>query len=98
MTLTLDDLEILAWRVIGFDQASAVNMWEERNDRNAEMGWDLDGALEKRFGCDFSGFCHLVEKLLPLMPLLPDDRDGRQHHAFPVDSAVIVRAATDSAD
>lgn len=27
-----------------------------------------------------------------------DDRDGRQHHAFPVDSAVIVRAATDSAD
>ena len=66
MTTTLDDLEILAWRVIGFDQASAVNMWEERNDRNAEMGWDLDGALEKRFGCDFSGFCNLVEKLLPL--------------------------------
>jgi len=61
MTPTLDDLEILAWRVIGFDQASAVNMWEERNDRNAEMGWDLDGALEKRFGCDFSGFCHLAE-------------------------------------
>ncbi|WP_314909931.1 hypothetical protein [Cardiobacterium hominis] len=51
----------------GFDQASAVNMWEERNDRNAEMGWDLDGALEKRFGCDFSGFCNLVEKLLPIL-------------------------------
>jgi hypothetical protein len=67
MTPTLDDLEILAWRVIGFDQASAVNMWEERNDRNAEMGWDLDGALEKRFGCDFSGFCNLVEKLLPIL-------------------------------
>ena len=34
---------------------------------HAEMGWNLDGALEKRFGCDFSGFCNLVEKLLPIL-------------------------------
>ena len=31
MTPTLDDLEILAWRVIGFDQASAVNMARWKN-------------------------------------------------------------------
>lgn len=98
MTPALDDLEALAWRVLGYEQASAVAMCHENKDHDAEMAWDLDSALERRFGCDFSRFCHLVEKLLPLMPLLPDDRDGRQHHAFPVDGAVIVRAATDSAD
>ena len=92
MTPNLDYLEILAWRVLGYEQTPAVDMCKERNDCNAEMVWDLDGALEKRFGCDFSGFCHLVEKLLPLMP---DDRD---YHAFPADGAAIVRTTADNAD
>lgn len=37
MTPALDDLEVLAWRVLGYEQASAVAMCHENKDHDAEM-------------------------------------------------------------
>lgn len=82
MTMNVDDLEVLAWMALGFDQRSAMQKVYDRNNPEEELGWDLDGALEHKFGCNFSGFCVLAEALLLLTPVIEDAKTGEKNHAF----------------
>ena len=80
--LDVDGLEILAWMVLGFDEESAIEKLNDRYDRDKEQGWDLDGALEKRFGCNFDQFNHLVERLIFMTPIAESPITGTRYHAF----------------
>lgn len=92
--LDIDDLEILAWMVLGFDETSAIEKLNDRYDRDQEMGWDLDGALERKFGCDFGQFSNLIEKLIYMTPIAVSPITGTKYHAFMngMDSVVKVEA------
>lgn len=82
MILDVNDLEVLAWMVMGDSEEDAVMRINARYDRDAEFKWDLDGSLEKRFGCDFQGFTKLIEALLPMTPLAESMLTGERYHAF----------------
>ena len=87
----LDDFEELAWLCLGYAPDTVAEIISEQCDPEEELGWDLNAALEKKFGCDFSHFCDLVEVLLPMTPLAVSPITGEVFHAFidPDGSAVI---------
>lgn len=85
-----DDVELLAWICTGDSYKQAIQRMNE-NSEGDEFSWDIDTALEKRFGCDFDGFRKIVERLLPMTPKAKSRLTGQEYHAFLVGEDAIIK-------
>lgn len=82
MIIDDDDLELLAWMTLGFDEESAIEFINSRYDRDAEFKYDIEENIERKFGCSYHQFCELIEILLPMTPLAESPLTGQKYHAF----------------
>lgn len=82
MITNYDDLELLAWMMLGFDEGAAIELMNAASDRDAEFKYDIEAEIEKRYGCSFHKFCELVEMLLPMTPVAVSPLTGEKYHAF----------------
>lgn len=85
-----DDVELLAWICIDGSYDQALERMNG-NQEDEEFCWDIDTALEKRFGCDFDGFRKIVESLLPMTPKAKSRLTGQEYHAFLVGEDAIIK-------
>lgn len=86
-----DDVELLAWICIDGSYDQALERMNG-NQEDEEFCWDIDEALEERFGCDFAGFRSIVERLLPMTTIVESMINGEKYHAFVVNDDAIVKA------
>lgn len=89
------DLEELAWVCLGYSPTEADEIMAENNDPEEEFRWDLDDALEKKFGCVFAGFSKLIEVILPMTPIEVSPINRHKFHALIVDGNAIVKTEAD---
>lgn len=82
MITNYDDLELLAWMTLGFDEGAAIELMNAATDPEEEFKYDIDTELEKRYGCSFHQFSELIEALLPMTPIAESMINGDRYHAF----------------